>query len=190
MTPARPTQQSLRSDAERNRDRLLDAARGAFRELGAQAPMVEIARRAGVASATLYRRFPTRESLVAEVFAGRLTSCEDSVRAALQNPDAWKGLTDHIHYLTTLQAEDRAFTAVFLYAFPEDSPVAESRRDAGDALRALLTAAKTAGQLRADVAEGDLMSLLMANDGILRWSPDPSHDSARLIDQLLRAWRS
>ncbi|MEE2045582.1 helix-turn-helix domain-containing protein, partial [Nocardiopsis tropica] len=62
----------LRSDARHNRRRIMEAAREAFAERGIDVPMVAIARRAGVGPATLYRRFPTRETLVAEVFADEM----------------------------------------------------------------------------------------------------------------------
>ena len=59
---------TLRSDARDNRERILDAARAVFAAEGLNVPMREIARRAGVGPATLYRRFPTKEMLVTEAF--------------------------------------------------------------------------------------------------------------------------
>ncbi|MER6563762.1 helix-turn-helix domain-containing protein [Streptomyces sp. NPDC001027] len=181
---------TLRSDAEGNRDRIVNAARAAFRELGADAPMKAIASRAGVGTATLYRRFPTREDLLAYVFSDRRTGCEDSVRAALTNPSPWQGLVDHINHLARLQLEDRAFTAVFLYGFPADSPVSRSRAEAGRALLQLLDAAKAAGDLREDVDENDIMLLIKANDGVLRWAAEPAMESARLVERFLGAVRA
>ncbi|MFC7328064.1 TetR/AcrR family transcriptional regulator [Marinactinospora rubrisoli] len=187
MTDHHETRRTLRSDAERNRDRIVSAARAAFRELGADAPMKAIATRAGVGTATLYRRFPTRGDLLAYVFADRLTGCEDSVHACLTNPDPWRGLVDHITHLVRLQLEDRAFTAVFLYEFPPDTPVHHSRREAQSRLGQLLDAAKAAGDLREDVDEKDIMVLLKANDGVLRWATDPEEESRRLVERFLRA---
>ena len=189
MPERSPSRAALRADAERNRRALVDAARGAFRDLGAEAPYVEIARRAGIAPATLYRRFPTREDLLAEVFADRLTSCEQSIQDAARNPDPHAGLAAHIAHLTDLQAEDQAFTAVFLHSFPPDDPVAESRERAGQTLRSLLAAGKAAGRIRSDVHEREILVLLMANDGVLRSSADPQADSARLISRFLDAIR-
>jgi AcrR family transcriptional regulator len=184
------SRRGLRSDAERNRDRIVDAARAAFRELGADAPMKAIATRAGVGTATLYRRFPTRADLLAYVFADRLTGCEDSVHAALTDPSPWHGLVEHVTHLTQMQLEDRAFTAVFLYDFPADSPVSHSRAEARTALYRLLDAAKAAGDLRPEVDEQDIMLLLKANDGVVRWSADPAGDSRRLVEWFLRAMRA
>ncbi|EGX55714.1 TetR family transcriptional regulator [Streptomyces zinciresistens K42] len=187
MTDRDEARETLRSDAERNRHRIADAARAAFRELGADAPIKEIAKRAGVGTATLYRRFPTREDLLAYVFADRLTGCEESVLTALTNPDPWQGLVDHVNHLAELQLEDRAFTAVFLYDFPHDSPVSRSRTEAGAALRRLLQTAKTAGDLRQDVDVDDVMLLLKAHDGVVRWSSEPEQESQRLIERFLRS---
>ncbi|MFJ9565138.1 TetR/AcrR family transcriptional regulator [Streptomyces fuscichromogenes] len=190
MTDQDETHRTLRSDAERNRDRIADAARAAFRDLGADAPMKEIAKRAGVGTATLYRRFPTREDLLSYVFADRLTGCADSVHVALASPDPWQGLVDHISHLTHLQLEDRAFTAVFLHEFPPDSPVSHSHAEAGAALDRLLDAAKTAGDLRQDVDADDVVLLLKANDGVLRWSGDPARESRRLVERFLHSFRT
>ncbi|MEV6588711.1 TetR/AcrR family transcriptional regulator [Streptomyces acidicola] len=187
MTDQDETQRGLRADAERNRDRIANAARAAFRELGADAPTKEIAKRAGVGTATLYRRFPTREDLLVHVFADRLTGCESSVHAALADSDPWRGLVEHVNHLAHLQLEDRAFTAVFLHDFPADSPVGRSRVEAGEALRQLIDAAKATGDLRQDVDENDVMLLLKANDGVLRWADDPARESGRLVERFLRS---
>lgn len=180
----------LRADAERNRDRVLAAAREVFHELGADAPLLEIARRAGVGPATLYRRFPARESLFLAVFADRLGSCDDSVQAAVTNPDPWRGLVDHLSHLAALQLEDRAFTAVFLYQFPAGSPISRSRKASGRALRRLLAAAKDAGELRPEVTTEDIMLFLKAHDGVLRWAANPQAESQRFLATLLRAFHA
>ena len=62
--------QMLRADAEDNRERVLEAARELFAERGLDVPLREVARRAGVGPATLYRRFPTKQSLVDAAFTG------------------------------------------------------------------------------------------------------------------------
>jgi len=65
MSPLRP----LRADAQRNRDHLVTTARAVFAEAGTQAPLDEIARRARIGNATLYRHFPTRDDLIVAVYA-------------------------------------------------------------------------------------------------------------------------
>lgn len=72
----------LRADARENRQRIVAAARATFAERGLDVPMSVIARRSGVGAATLYRRFPTKESLVTEAFADQLGHCAAVVDAA------------------------------------------------------------------------------------------------------------
>src|SRR4051812_27126806 len=82
-------ERKLRRDAERNRKLLLDAAREVFAEHGLDASLDEIARRAGVGNATLYRRFPTRESLYAAVFADLGDIMRELGERALRIENAW-----------------------------------------------------------------------------------------------------
>src|SRR5437879_13627884 len=81
----------LRVDAERNRAALLDAARELFAEQGLDAPLEEIALRAGVGIATLYRRFPTRAQLVAAALVDKVTQYAEAAQQALAVPDPWAG---------------------------------------------------------------------------------------------------
>jgi AcrR family transcriptional regulator len=81
----------LRSDAEENRQRVRDAARALFSERGLDVGMRDIARRAQVGPATLYRRFPTKQILIDEVFADELHSCRAIVDDGCSDPDPWHG---------------------------------------------------------------------------------------------------
>jgi AcrR family transcriptional regulator len=82
---------ALRSDARDNRELILDAARRIFAAEGLDVPMREIARRAGVGPATLYRRFPTKEKLITEAFTGQIRTCHAIVDEGLADPDPWHG---------------------------------------------------------------------------------------------------
>src|SRR5688500_14160776 len=87
----RQTPPNLRADAARNRDRILAAARDVFAEQGAEAPIDDVVRRAGVGSATLYRRFPTRASLIRAVALDLLDRSAAEGQAALtEEPDAFR----------------------------------------------------------------------------------------------------
>src|ERR1700719_3163513 len=87
----RPTSRRLRADAERNRTAILAAAQEVFAEQGLEAPLVEIAARAGVGIATLYRRFPDRQQLVAAALAGKITQYAEAAALALAAADPWAG---------------------------------------------------------------------------------------------------
>src|SRR6266508_3955540 len=97
----------LRADAARNRQALLSAAREIMSEQGLDAPLDEIARRAGVGNATLYRRFPTRIDLIVAVFAERMAEHARAVEEALADPDSWQGLRRYITAAAALQVRDR-----------------------------------------------------------------------------------
>src|SRR5437868_5777618 len=78
----------LRADAQRNLGRVLDAAAEVFAERGPDASVDEIARRAGVGHGTVFRRFPTKESLVAAVMCRRLEEITAAAEDLLEQPDA------------------------------------------------------------------------------------------------------
>ncbi len=122
--------QTLRSDALDNRERILDAARAVFAAEGLDVPMREIARRAGVGPATLYRRFPTKQALVTEAFAEQMYACRAIVEEGLADPDPWQGLCLVIEKLCELHARNRGFTTAFTSAFPHAIDLAAEREHA------------------------------------------------------------
>src|ERR1700678_575151 len=134
----------LRSDARDNRDLILDAARAAFAADGLNVPMREIARRAGVGQATLYRRFPTKQTLVAEAFKGQVGACHGIVAEGVADPDPWRGFRRVIEKICELHARDRGFTAAFISAFPNAMDFAADREYALRATAELARRAKEA----------------------------------------------
>ncbi|MGW2196727.1 TetR/AcrR family transcriptional regulator, partial [Streptosporangium sp. NPDC001682] len=89
----------LRRDAEINRERIMTAARVAFRERGLDVPLEEIARRAEVNIATLYRRFPDREALIEAILADHMADFVEAAEAAELADDPWEafaGLVEHL----------------------------------------------------------------------------------------------
>ncbi|AEN13555.1 MULTISPECIES: TetR/AcrR family transcriptional regulator [unclassified Streptomyces] len=157
--------QTLRSDALDNRESILDAARALFSTGGLDVPMREIARRAGVGPATLYRRFPTKQALVAEAFADQLRACRTIVDEGCADPDPWRGLCQVIERICEVHARDRGFTEAFLAALPGE-PDAAGRAYTVGALAGLARRAKDAGRLRSDFVLDDLILVFMANKGI------------------------
>ncbi|MFE2416387.1 TetR/AcrR family transcriptional regulator [Streptomyces hokutonensis] len=91
-----PAAQPVRSDVERNRGRILAAARAVFGRDGLGASMASVARETGVGIAIVFRHFPTREALVAIVFSDRMDAYADAVVTALEDPDSWHGFTGYV----------------------------------------------------------------------------------------------
>ncbi|CAL9372810.1 hypothetical protein SUDANB121_00908 [Nocardiopsis dassonvillei] len=181
----------LRTDALRNRARILRAAREAFAVHGIDVPMATVARRAGVGTATLYRRFPTRDALVAEAFADQAAACAGVVDDAAADPDPWRGFADALHRIAAMQVADRGFTAAFLRDSPL-SPGLEARRVRAErGMAALIGRAKAAGVLRPEFDRTDLTLVLMAVDGIRADTAEAARAAARrLVAHLLRSFRA
>ncbi|GAA0636401.1 TetR/AcrR family transcriptional regulator [Kutzneria viridogrisea] len=162
---------TLRSDARDNRERILDAARAVFAAEGLTVPMREIARRAGVGPATLYRRYPTKEMLVTEAFTDQMRACQSIVDEGLADPDPWHGFCLVIEKICELHARDRGFTAAFMSTFPHAMDFAAIRAYSLTSVAELARRAKDAGRLRPDFVLDDLILMLMANSGIHASSP-------------------
>ncbi|MEU6992780.1 helix-turn-helix domain-containing protein [Streptomyces sp. NPDC046465] len=180
-----PLPHSLRSDARDNRERLLAVARTTFAERGLDVAMREIARRAEVGPATLYRHFPTKEALVTEAFREQMTACTAIVDEALADPDPWRGFCLVIEAVCEMQARDRGFTAAFVSAFPRAIDFAADRGQALGKVAELARRAKAAGKLRPDFVPDDLVMVLMANGGIRAPSPPASVAASRRFAALL-----
>jgi AcrR family transcriptional regulator len=149
-----------RADARRNYDRVLAAAQEVFGELGVTAPLDEIARRAGVGNATMYRHFPTRRELVIAVYAGEVSAlCQlgDSLLADSSPADAlFRWLRAFIAHVATKRE--------LPLAIPDDTAGQRSAlyRQWHDTMRAtasgLLGRAQDAGVIRRDLDVADLLA--------------------------------
>lgn len=160
-----------RSDALDNRERILAAARAMFAAEGLNVPMREIARRAGVGPATLYRHFPTKQLLATEAFADEMHACHAIVDEGLADPDPWHGFCLVIEKICELHARNRGFTTAFMSAFPNAMDAATGRDYALNSMADLARRAKAAGHLRPDFVLDDLILMLMANRGVRATSP-------------------
>ncbi len=169
----------LRSDARDNRERILQVARATFAEQGIDVPMRELARRAGVGPATLYRRFPTKEALVTEAFGEQMAACAAIVEEGLADADPWHGLRTVIERVCVMHALDRGFTAAFVTAFPDAVDFAQERTRTLRSLAELVQRAKDADGLRRDVGLEDLIMVIMANSGIRASSPKAAVAASR-----------
>jgi AcrR family transcriptional regulator len=164
----------LRADAERNRAALLSAAREIFGEHGLDASLDEIARRAGVGNATLYRRFPSRRDLIAEVFATKMSEYVDLAAQALAEPDPWAAFVGYLTHICEMQAGDRGLSELLVStSFDDDERLSELRVTAQRGAVEVIKRAQQAGVLRADFTRPDIRLLMMANAGVSARSTDP-----------------
>lgn len=188
---APPARAGLRADALHNRRLIMEAARELFAARGLDVPIAAIARRAGVGVATLYRRFPTRDSLVTEVFADQFTACTALVDDALADPDPWRGFRTVVEKVCAMHVEDRGFTAAFLTAFPDANDHEHERVRAEQGFARLVRRAQDAGRLRADFDPADLALILMANCGVAVGSADAAAAaSRRFVAYLIDSFRA
>jgi AcrR family transcriptional regulator len=155
VTTSRP----MRSDARRNRERVLAAAEAVFSEMGLRAQIEEVARRAGVGVGTVCRHFPTKQALVESVLEAMYESLlQDALRASEQ-PDAGEAFRTFVFALSEFQSRHRAL-AEHMAADIQLPTATQSVRDAlRDAIGDLVTRAQEAGAIRADIGPADVALL-------------------------------
>ncbi|MFE7794785.1 TetR/AcrR family transcriptional regulator [Streptomyces sp. NPDC057460] len=188
-TSGQQPEPGLRADAERNRDRILAAARRLYATDGLGVSMASVAREAGVGKATLSRRFATREELITAVFADRMDAYAAAVTEALADPGPWHGFTRYIEAICAMQAADRGFADVLTMTFPAAKALEERRAESYHGVVELITRAQRSGHLREDFTHQDVVILLMANAGVIAATGDAAPDSwRRLVGHLLRAF--
>jgi AcrR family transcriptional regulator len=160
---------ALRADAQRNLVRVLEAAREVFAEQGIDAPVAEIAERAGVGVGTIFRRFPTKEDLLVAVVRQRTSQLIEAADTALAEQNAGAALRRFMETAAAVQISDRCWCD----ATGTDLFGREGIRELVDVLvsklAALLARAQASGDVRADVRALDLPVLLtgVAKSGLL-----------------------
>jgi AcrR family transcriptional regulator len=174
-----------RSDARDNRGRILAVARAAFAAEGLDVPIREIARRAGVGPATVYRHFRTKEALLTEAFAEQMAFCSAVVEEGLAAADPWSGFRLVIEKLMEMHARDRGFARAFISRLPRAVDFAADRDRTLGLLLTLVRRAKEAGALRADFVLEDISLALMANEGIRASSPEMRVAASRRFAALI-----
>lgn len=145
-----------RADAQRNREKILTAARAAFAQPGADVSMAEISRRAGVGMATLYRNFPGRRELLEALYTDEV----DALCAAAQTAD---GFADWVRRFFAYFTGKRQIAASLLEHTDTDDPVFDRNR--GRVMAAgqpLLEAAQRAGEVRGDLTLEQVLDMVIA----------------------------
>jgi AcrR family transcriptional regulator len=179
-----------RADALRNRERVIAAAAAVFAEKGLDAGVPDVAARAGVGKATVYRSFPSKEHLVAAVACERLAWITDLVTRALAADDAGAAFTGAVLAIAEQQAGDWAI-AGSLAADIHLPELDGARATAHAALEALVDRGREAGALRPDATAEELRVLFTGVAQVLRAGDerDPAvwRRYGRLVADALRA---
>ncbi|MGK2936318.1 MAG: TetR/AcrR family transcriptional regulator [Solirubrobacteraceae bacterium] len=150
------TLKPLRRDAERNRLRILDAAREVFSERGLCATLDDVAAHAGVGVGTVYRRFPDKDALLDELFNQRVDELATVAERHLTAVDAWDGLRGFLEESVTLQASDRGLRELLHHPERGRERVQAARERLVPCIADLLDRAQRAGDVRADLEVTDI----------------------------------
>jgi AcrR family transcriptional regulator len=178
-----------RADARRNEKTLLQAAAATFVAAGVDAPVRDIAAKAGVGVGTIYRHFPTRADLIVAVYRHQVEACAEAGPALLANSDSphtalvrWIDL--FVDFLVTkhglaeaLQSDEAAFATLHAYFIDRLRPVCAE----------LLDAAAKAGEIRPDIQALELMRGV--GNLCIGANKDPRYDARRMVELLLAGLR-
>jgi len=157
----------LRRDAERNRRRILAAARKLIAERGLGVGYEEIAREADVGVGTVYRRFPTRDELFHELFYDRVDAVVEIAKGALTVEDPWEGLCQFMRRDFELQSSDRGLREFMLGHADSTELGRRSRERIQPLVTELVERARAEGRLRADVGQSDIAIILAMVGGLM-----------------------
>ena len=146
----------LRADAERNRQRLLAAAKDLFATRGLDVTLDDVARHAGVGTGTAYRRFPNKDALIDALMVDRIGELAEIARECLEDPDPWAGLTGYFERALALQASDRGLKEVLFSSGRGRERSNHARRAIAPVVTKLVRRAKDAGVVRDDIDTSDV----------------------------------
>ncbi len=178
----------VRADARRNEDAVLEAAKELFTISGVDAPVREIAAKAGVGVGTLYRRFPKRSDLVAAVFRREVDACAADATALTAEHPPGEALSRWLRRYTEFIATKKGLAAALHSGDPAFDALPDYFRASFEpALASLLDAAVAAGEVRADVAPYDLLRAI-GNLSVPSGEDGAGHTS-RMVDLLINGLR-
>jgi AcrR family transcriptional regulator len=177
----------MRADARRSHAKLVEAATAAFAERGADAPLEDIARRAGVGIGTLYRHFPTRLDLQAAVYLSQVRGVCERADDLIVTASPEQALAGWLHALAAYMVTKRGLSRALIEALGRDSELMSGCWTAmHDAAGRLLTHAQQAGMLRTDISADDVLRLL---HGIVVTTEQAPEQTDRLLSLMIDGLR-
>lgn len=162
----------LRADAQRNLERVLDAAAELFAERGCDVSVDEIARKAGVGHATVFRRFPSKDALISAVVSKQIGELTAYVEDALAEEDAGEAFRSFVWHAGEMHAHDRGLHEGFTRCGGV-SDVAEAKAELNGLIDQLIERAQAAGAVRKDVSADDVSTLVGTAIRGAHGSPEP-----------------
>ena len=170
------TDQPLRKDAARNRERILEAARELFAERGLAATLNDVAHHAGVGVGTVYRRFPEKEALIDALFQDRLDEWGRLFEDGLADPDPWRAIVTVHERALELWAQDRGLREIILNAPEAAERGARQRSQLHPLATKLIERGQAAGEVRADATTQDFGVLLVMVGAVMDAAEDVNPD--------------
>jgi AcrR family transcriptional regulator len=178
-----------RADARRNRDSLLEAAKAAFAEAGAEASLDEIARRAGVGIGTLYRHFPTRDAVVEAVYRREVQQLADAAPRLVETLPPAEALRAWMRLFIDYIAAKKVIAPALKSSVGGGSAVyADSSVRINEAMALLVEGARARGDIRPNADSADLLRALVGF-AYVNSAPDWEASARRLIDLLIDGLR-
>ena len=162
----------LRADAERNRQRLLAAAKDLFATRGLDVTLDDVARHAGVGTGTAYRRFPNKDALIDALMVDRIGELGEIAKECLKEPDPWVGLTSYFERALALQAADRGLKEVLFSAGRGRERSNQARLKIAPVVTKLVRRAMEAGVVRHDLETSDVPLINFMLNTIVDFSRD------------------
>jgi AcrR family transcriptional regulator len=186
-----PARQARRSDARRNAERLVVAATAAFAEHGPEASLIDIARTAGLGSATLYRHFPSREALLAAVYQSEVEALAAQAYDLLREaPSPMEALVAWLRAFVTHLITYRGLKGLLTSTYDDRGKLFASCRQALYlAATALLTTAQGSGAVRRDVDVYQTLKLVSALVIATEHADDPVEATGHLLDLVIDGLR-
>jgi AcrR family transcriptional regulator len=169
----------LRADAERNRQRLIAAAKDLFATRGLDVTLDDVARHAGVGTGTAYRRFPNKDALIDALMVDRIGELATLAEECLEEPDPWVGLTGYFERALALQAADRGLKEVLFSSGRGRERSTHARRAIAPVVMKLVARAKQAGVVRSDFDTSDVPLINFMLNTIVDFSRDVEPDLYR-----------
>jgi AcrR family transcriptional regulator len=178
-----PATRRPRADAARNRVLIVAAAMDAFRELGLDASVAEIARRAGVGTGTLFRNFPSKDDLISAVVETKMNEWSEAAELAIAEPDAAKAFEQFMFAAADAQMSDRGLAEAIKQHIIDRPELHACKMQALGLTNEILKRAQKAGAVRGDVVTEDLRYLINA---AISSDPLPGNEDKQLYRRYLR----